>query len=67
MFFSSERIDTRDLIMVVTTSLIDMLVLSMTYDVCRSPQRGLNYQLSSAAVIILGPPLCSCSITILYG
>lgn len=47
--------------MVVTTLLIDMLVLSMMYDVSRSLQRELNYQLCIAAVIVWVPHLCSCS------
>lgn len=60
-FFFPTRIDTRDLIMVVTTLLIDMLVLSMMYDVSRSLQRELNYQLCLAAVTVWVPHLCSCS------
>ena len=47
--------------MVVTTLLIDMLVLSTMYDVSRSLQRELNYQLCPAAVIVSVPHLCSCS------
>lgn len=41
--------------MVVTTSLIDMLVLSMIYDVSRRLQRELNSQLSP---VILLPYFC---------
>lgn len=50
--------------MVVTTSLIDMLVLSMMYDVSRSLQRELNYQLSSA---ILLPYFCGHSKRVNFG
>jgi hypothetical protein len=60
-FFSSARIDTRDLIMIVTMSLIDILALNMMYDVSRSLQRELNYQDCPAVVIAQVPHLCSCS------
>lgn len=61
IFFFLVRIDTRDLFMVVTTFLIDILVVSMIYDVPRSLQKELNYQFSPIVVNVRVPHFCSCS------